>query len=163
MWSHATMNDLNEKLREAFPEEPVPLRLFDLTYVPDSDRSDASLLLGVKWPRVDEEFWFEHWPSYYAFSPEAFRYYLPSMLEVTALNNIRYDQLFNCIVNSLNTSGDVSIFPEFIVSRFVLLRKEQSICVDYWSTIIDWSNSGLDSVDIDRIKLTILSILELHS
>lgn len=155
------MTEFSNLLQASFPVRPVPSELLSDRNLADCDSAEAALLLGVDWTRVDDDFWRDHWSAYSALSPSAFVYYLPSMLEFSIDDS--YELLRDNLINLFNTSGDPSIFPEFMSERMALLKLNQIKCLISWSDIMSKNSYFKDKNEENRVVYTLMVLEEMNS
>lgn len=155
------MIDFSAQLRDCFPEYPVPSDLLMDRTLADCDSADASLLLGVCWTRVDPDFWLDNWSAASALSPNAFVYYLPSMLEFSI--DDPYELIREFLICIFNTSGDQSIFSDFILNIINLLDIIQVRTLNNWGEILKKLGYFSNSTEEDRVIFTLMKIEEMKS
>ena len=102
--------------------------------------------------------WQVHFSAYAAFPPDAFCYYVPSIIK----NAILHDQSEFIPISSLLTSLDTSAIPEywdaFFLDRFAKFNSDQCKLLFDWVNSIDPRNGIIDDVSRDRILMTILTL-----
>jgi hypothetical protein len=155
------MAEFSALLRTYFPVHPVPSEILIHRPLADCDNAEAALLLGVDWTLVDDDFWRDHWSAYSALCPSAFVYYLPSMLLFSIDNS--YELIRDNLISLFNTSGDPSIFPEFMSERMKLLTFNQTQCLIAWSDIISTMSYFIDKNEEDRVVFTLMMLGEMNS
>jgi hypothetical protein len=149
------MTQFLNTLKSAFPDDPVPAQLFDNSFVGDPDRTDAALLLGVPWTRIDDEFWLYHWEALTALNIESFIYYLPSAILFSYRDCLKYDMVTDLLTNVLDTSGDLVIMPAFVVDRFGALTSAQFDCLEMWARKLSELCEFRDEIQERRVFNTI--------
>jgi hypothetical protein len=155
------MTEFSALLRTCFPVHPVPSEILIYRPFADCDSEEAALLLGVDWTRVDDDFWRDHWSAASALCPSAFVYYLPSMLEFSIDDS--YQLIRDNLISLFNTSGDPSIFPEFMFERMQLMTFNQTQCLLAWSDIMSKMSYFLDKNEEDRVVFTLMLLEEVNS
>jgi hypothetical protein len=154
------VTDFAGQLRHAFPVEPVPAVLFDKRYPCDSDQNDAALLQGLAWTEVAPEFWRDHWWALTSLRPEAFVYYLPSLLEVSLTEELPYDMARDSLIQTLDTSADIETTPHFSWNRFLLLSHAQFECLEAWIEVLGSKGWFHDALQRERVELTVMVLQE---
>jgi hypothetical protein len=155
------MTEFPALLRNRFPVHPVPSAILIDRSIADCDSAEAALLLGVEWTRVDNDFWRDHWSAYSALQPSAFVYYLPSMLKFSLLDAC--ELIRDSLIGLFNTSGDPSIFPEFLLERMELLTLTQTQCLILWSKIMSEMSYFANKNEEERVVLTLMVFEEMKS
>ena len=155
------MADFEEQLRLAFPVEPVAEVLFDRRYPCDSDQDDAALLQGLAWTEVKPEFWRDHWWGLTSLRPEAFVYYLPSLLDVSVTDDLPYDMARDSLIHMLDTSADPGTIPHFTWNRILLLTPPQFECLERWCKIVASNGWFRDPLQQERTELTVKVLKDL--
>jgi hypothetical protein len=150
------MTDFDAQLRRGFPIEPVPEVLFDKRYPCDSDQDDAALLQGLLWTHVVPEFWRDHWWALTSLRPQAFVYYLPSVLGVSVTDDLPYDMARDSLIHMLDTSADPATLPHFTWDRMLLLRPPQFECLETWCEIVASKGWFHDALQQERVELTVM-------
>src|SRR6185369_10690078 len=98
-------------------------------------RDDARHFEGLDWTGVTASDWKEHSDAFAGFSPEAFVYFLPSLL-VLSLDRSNWPLVAaDSLVSALDTSGDPELWPDWLRERFGLLTATELEAVRDWSTL----------------------------
>lgn len=93
-------------------------------------RDDALHFDGMNWTEVSEDDWANYSDAFYGFSPEAFLYFLPSLLVLTL------DQrglAADALVSSLDTSGNPDLWTDWFSERFGRLISSEISALTAWS------------------------------
>ena len=151
----------HDRLKKCFRLRPVPKLLFSQEYLGDPDRVEASLLLGLEWDRVDENFFSDHSASIYALNPESFCYYLPSMLSFSYGGVLKYEQVTDLLIGLLDLSGDEKLIPEFTRERFFKLDSRQFDCLEEWLASLERAGLLSDETLAERVNLTVMLMRDL--
>jgi hypothetical protein len=154
------VTDFAGQLRRAFPAEPVPAVVVDDTFPCDPDRDDAVLLQGLAWPEVAADFWRDHWWGLTSLLPEAFVYYLPSLLEISIKDGLPYDMPRKTLIHTLDTSADLGTIPNFTLERMLILSSAQFDCVEAWCGIVAAKGWFDDRLQQERVELTVMVLRE---
>jgi hypothetical protein len=155
------VTDFAGQLRRAFPAEPVPEVIVSDEFPCDPDREDALLLQGLAWPDVAPEFWRDHWWALTSLLPQAFVYYLPSLLEISVTDDVPYDMARDTLVHTLNTSADAATIPHFTWERMLLLTPGQFECIEAWCEILAAKGWFDDALQQERVELTVMVLKDL--
>lgn len=123
-----------EKVERAFasrslPTEVVPPKAY-LQF--DSDVEDALWFSGRDWRSLTWENWRDRYVAITYFSPEAFPYYLQSLLCLTAENPTDNLLAADGIISELDRSPTIDGWGEPFLSRFTALNLEELDCLEEW-------------------------------
>jgi hypothetical protein len=158
---NAVVTEFSTLLRNYFPVHPIPSEILIYRHLADCDSEEAALLLGVDWTRVDDDFWRDHWSAYLALSPTAFVYYLPSMLMFSL--EAPYELIRDGLIQLFNTSGDPSIFPNFMFERITLLTFSQIKCLVLWGDTMSQMSYFADKNEENRVLFTLTKLEDMNS
>lgn len=105
----------------------------------------------VRYSRLAEIYW-EDWDShpdaFYAFVPEAFIYYLPSILASTVKQPESWLQSADALLGILDRSAEVDHWDAFITTRLLGLKAPEYEVIKAWLLSI---SSRTDLVDEDSL------------
>ena len=152
--------NLSQRLHKIFYKTPLPPSLYEGDTLNDCDREDAASFKDIMWPDISRNHWQEHLGAYSAFTPCAFRYYLPSII-----NNFIADKTDNFLpvdwlLNTLDTSYNPEQWDNFLLNRFVGFNNDQYKLIYDWVQEINHIDNLMDPISFERISLTILSLEE---
>lgn len=119
-------------------------------------RDDALNFRGVPWIKVTAEDWANHSDAFYGLSPQAFLYYLPSIL---AGANKR-SNVADMLVAVLDTSADPAVWPTWFAERFPLLTGAELQVLKSWAMDCVADVARFDATEAARVQDT-LAMLEL--
>ena len=152
------MNLLNE-ISLAYPLMPLPDRIVESIRSHDGDNFDARSFEGILWNQISIEHWRKNHSAIFAFSPCAFIYYLPSLL-IYSLDSTSNLHSFECVVDMLDTSGNVDLWDGFFLDRFGSLDFAQcsalKSCVEFAFNSKDW----YDALTMERVGFTLLLLVD---
>jgi hypothetical protein len=120
-----------DKVRRAFGHRPFPQTTVSFRGVITPEQQDALWFAGRDWRTLSEEDWGDHPDAVFTFTKEAFRYYLPSILLLTA-NGKRSLLAADAIIRTLDRSPTISYWDEFLKSRLVGLSDEEYEVIQEW-------------------------------
>ena len=124
---------LQEKIEAAFAGRAMPAELIDPSVFQfDSDVEEALWFVGRDWHELKWNDWKEHSCAINFFSPEAFGYYLPSLLLVTAQNPTDWLSAVDALIWELDLSPSVEAWPDHMARRFLALRGEELDALKEW-------------------------------
>jgi hypothetical protein len=126
--------NLSEKIERAFGwrEKPAQVRLGDEVLQLDSDLEDALWFSGRDWHKLTWQDWQEHSCAIFFFDPEAFGYYLPSVLLLAVENPSESLSAADALISQLDRSPDVEGWTEGFASRFLGLNPAELTVLKEW-------------------------------
>lgn len=146
---------LENKIVSAFAHRRMPVKLIEERGPPTSEQADALCFAQRAWPDVTWEDWVNHSGAVYAFTPEAFSYYLPGVL---ILSMQRRDEWFppaDSLLHMLDRSPVVEYWDFFLTTRLVGLHAAEYEVLKEWllqlsddSVYGDSVNRSFDTVDL---------------
>jgi len=133
--------DLIAKIAAAFAHRQIPSEVVEMEgrFQIDSDVDEALWFQGRDWREISRDDWQRHSAAVFFFSPEAFAYYLPSLLMITVQNPKGYPDL---AVAKLIHLLDHTPAPEFLDAH-----------------LVDWF-SGLSDAEFEVVKEWLLFACE---
>src|SRR5258707_3372556 len=101
---------LTDKIECVFSSRPKPaqVRLADEVFQLDSDVEEALWFSGRDWHELTWQSWQAHSCAIFFFDPEAFAYYLPSVLLLSAQNPSESLNAADSLISRLDRSPDVA-------------------------------------------------------
>lgn len=123
-------------------------------------RDDALHFEGKDWRDVTASDWLESSDAFFGLSPEAFAYFLPSVLSLS-LERANFPMVVaDALTTSLDTSADPEIWPEWFRQRFGLLTASELKTLKDWATCYLANAEKGEGSEFARVQDT-LSMLEL--
>jgi hypothetical protein len=124
---------LDEKIERVFSFRPKPaqVRLADEVIQLDDDVEDALWFSGRDWHEITWQDWQQHSSAIYFFDPEAFFYYLPSVLTLSARNPSDSLNAADSLIYMLDCSPDPEGWPEGM-HRFLELNPTELDVLKEW-------------------------------
>jgi hypothetical protein len=126
-------SELLDKITRAFSTrlKPAQVRLEDRTQV-DEDVEEVLWFSGRDWHDLTWRDWHEHSCALYFFDPEAFAYYLPSLLIVSAQNTNEWLQAADALINLLDQSQDPECWTNALQRFFLILGGDELDAIKDW-------------------------------
>lgn len=123
-----------EKIASAFAGRQMPLDLVEAAHLvhPDSDVEDALWFSGRDWRELTWQDWQEHFSAIHFFVPDAFAYYLPSVLLLSSQNRDEGLMAADSVIDELDRSPDVQGWTEGLVRRFLGLSPAELNVLKEW-------------------------------
>jgi len=125
---------MKQQIASAFGLRQPPAKVTDIT-VNSTLRDDAHHFAGLDWTRVTANDWRDYSDAFTGFSPEAFVYFLPSLLVLSLDRSNGPLVAADSLVSTLDTSGDPELWPDWLRERFGLLTTAELEAVRAWSTL----------------------------
>lgn len=150
---------MQQQIIDAFGQRKLPSAVTNVT-VCSTLRDDALRFEGMDWRDVTANDWRENSDAYYGLSPEAFAYFLPSILTLSLDRaNVPFAPA-EALIASLDTSADPDIWPEWFTQRFGMLTLHEVGALKNWS-LVYLAGAELDEgSEFQRVQDT-LEMLEL--
>lgn len=125
---------LADKIERAFAGREMPLNLVDAANLshPDTDIKDALWFSGRDWHDLGWQDWHEHSSAIYFFLPDAFVYYLPSVMALSLQNRVEEMWAANAVISQLDCSPDPEAWTDGLASRFLLLSGAELDVLKEW-------------------------------
>jgi hypothetical protein len=125
---------LAEKIERAFSSrsKPAQVRLADEIFQLDSDVEEALWFSGRDWHELTWQDWQEHSDAFFFFDPEAFAYYLPSILLLSAQNPNESLNAADSLIGELDRTPDPEEWSEAFLSRFLELNLAELDTLKEW-------------------------------
>ena len=126
--------NLAEKIEQAFASRPKPaqVRIADGVLQLDFEVEEALWFSGRDWRELTRQNWQEHSSAIYFFDPEAFAYYLPSVLLLSAQNPSEWLEAADTLINELDQSPDAKWWTEGLQLRFLGLSPAELDVLKEW-------------------------------
>jgi hypothetical protein len=125
---------LLDKIRRTFALRPMPDEVVAPSELQqlDSDVEEALWFLGRDWHELTWQDWQEHSNAVFFFDSEAFAYYLPSVLLLSAQNPNEWLMAADVLIGELDRSPDVEGWTEGFASRFLGLHPAELDVLKEW-------------------------------
>jgi hypothetical protein len=125
---------LAEKIERAFAGRPKPanVALADDVLQLDSDVEESLWFSGRDWHALTWKDWQEHSSAIFFFDAEAFAYYLPSILLLSAENPSQYFTAADALITQLDRSPNADGWTVGFASQFLGLNSEELDALKEW-------------------------------
>jgi hypothetical protein len=139
---------LFEQIERAFAHRSKPRRLVAPRDPVTPEQQDALQFDERDWRDITWEDWAKNPDAFYAFTPEAFVYYLPSILSVSAKNPDRWLTVADALLQVLDRSPEVYHWDAFLTNRLVGLETAEYAAIKAWLLSLSGrpSNAAEDSL-----------------
>jgi len=137
---------LEIKIERAFRARDCPSSLIERRAAIICDDEDALWFYGRKWQEISLDDWRAHSGAFFAFTAEAFLYYLPSVLTLSAGG--RCDLLAaSSLIGMLDRMPEPAYWDEFLLKRMSGLNQEE------YGVIMEWLLSLSGTAMYEEVSL----------
>ena len=150
---------LRQNIELAFADRVRPGLVISKPFPETPEEKDAFAFQGVDWKAVTWEHWDKYPDAAYAFSPEAFKYYLPSILSTSIAHPEMWMQAADAILGVLDRSPDSANWDEFLLTRLFGLREAEYEVISQWVAAMKLTTSYAE-IDFDRAYASVEILLE---
>jgi hypothetical protein len=150
-----------DQIETAFQQRSRPEVITDVQ-VESTLRHDAMRFENRDWRSVTVDDWNEGSDAYFGFSPDAFRYFLPSIVALS-LNSLHDLIAADQLIGSLDTSGNPEIWDEWFAARFVPLTSPELGVLLKWASFHREAADSHDELTMARVCDTIETLQILQS
>jgi hypothetical protein len=125
---------LESKIAAAFLPRSKPLHLTPAheALQATSEMNDAFTFKSLAWAQVTKEHWNQHSGAFFAFSPSAFLYFLPSVLTLSLREPKAWLAPADSLVTVLDRSPNIETWDLFLLQRLVALQSEEYAVLRDW-------------------------------
>jgi hypothetical protein len=137
---------LKDKIKLAFEHRTMPQTLATPGARLTGDDDNANWFSGKDWRDLTQEDWEVHYSAVAFFSREAFAYYLPSILSLTAdgqCDLLAADQ----IIGSLDRSPTIAHWDDWLSTRLLGLTDEEYEVMKEWLLSLSGCDIGFNGED----------------
>jgi hypothetical protein len=149
---------LHDHIVKAFSNRVMPPRVS--TYKPSSSEDNDLLWFnGKNWQEITFEDWRTHPEAFHFFKPDAFAYYLQSIICISLENPQKWFYPADSLLQVLDRSPVVEYWDDFILSRLRVLYPEEYAVLKEWVIWLTDYHQIYASIDFERVFDT-LHLLE---
>jgi hypothetical protein len=125
---------LAQKIERAFSSrtKPAQVRIADGVLQLDFEVEEALWFSGCDWHELTWQNWREHSSAIHFFDPEAFAYYLPGLLLLSARNSSEWLQAADSLINKLDCIPDPEGWTDGLKRRFLGLNPSELDVLKEW-------------------------------
>lgn len=123
---------LLQQIERAFGDRQKPRNLVEERVPVTAEQRDALWFSGRDWRAITWSDWESHSEAIYAFTPEAFAYYLPSILTLSLGHPDQWFPPADGLLRVLDRSPVVEYWDAFITTRLVGLRASEYEALKEW-------------------------------
>jgi len=132
---------IKAQAEKAFGRRHVPKNLVERRSPVTPEQRDAMWFAGKKWQEITREDWEIHADAFFAFLPEAFVYYLPSIVVLSAEMPTQPMLVAGSLLRVLDRDPEVYHWDAFIQPRLVGLEHPEYEVLKAW--VLAFSNTGV--------------------
>jgi hypothetical protein len=111
------------------------------------DVCDAQWFAGRDWSELDWDEWIAHSSAFYTFTPQAFAYYLPSIMLLSASRPNDWFAPADSLLQILDRSPAVENWDAFLTTRLVGLKCDEYEAIKAWLLHLSAGSAYLDHLD----------------
>jgi len=140
---------LTQKIEQAFSHRQKPNQLIESRESLITPEQMEALWFNERdWHEITWGNWEEHRDAIYAFTPEAFAYYLPSILTLSSQRPHQWFWPADALLIILDRSPVVDYWDTFITTRLLGLRLEEYEALKDWLLALsEYSSVSEDTLD----------------
>jgi hypothetical protein len=150
----ASAMTLQDRIENAFKHRSMPDRTVATKSGLTPDVLEATWFAGRDWHDLSQRDWELHRDAIYHFTVEAFQYYLPSILLLTA-DGQRYLFVADGIISCLDRSPTTAYWDEFLTSRFLGLADQEYEVLKVWLLTLSGRSDGRTEDQLARAYETV--------
>jgi hypothetical protein len=148
--------NLTHKIEQAFSYRQKPNKLIDSREkLVTPEQMEALWFSDRDWREITWENWEDHRDAIYAFTPEAFAYYLPSILTLSSQCPHQWFWPADALLKILDRSPVVDYWDTFITTRLLGLRVEEYEVLKDWLLVLSEHSNSASENTLDRAFDTI--------
>lgn len=146
---------LQTEIERAFGHRQRPSKLIKSRFPVTPEQRDALWFTDRDWRAIGWQDWERHPDAFYVFAPEAFVYYLPSIL--IGIANAPEGQLLvaDALIGVLNRSPEVYHWDAFITKRLLGLKPAEYEAMNAWVLSLSGLSDARDEGDLTRAYETV--------
>jgi hypothetical protein len=127
---------LCQQIEDAFGDRPKPRSFVEPKDPVTYEQRDAIWFVDRDWREITWDDWESHCDAFYAFTPEAFAYYLPSVLCLSSKNPDRWFWPADALLRILDRSPAVEHWDAFLSTRLVGLKPTEYEALKAWLLLL---------------------------
>lgn len=147
-----------ERIENAFRNRKLPKDIHENPFIDSFELEQANQLASYNWEQIDCDLLEEYFDIFPLLTPEAFVYYIPSVIKASLVENEVNLLIIDSFLNMLDRSPDWKNWDEFFIERWPLLTEAE---YDVFTDWLLWMKCKLHesyykekiSRSIDTIKL----------
>lgn len=141
---------LLHRISHVFSARTIPNIVVEKTHAVTTEQNDLNWFVNRDWKSITWDDWEKHRDAIYAFSPEAFSYYLPSILSLSITRPGIWFFPADALLGLLDRSPTVEYWDTFLTTRLVGLQMDEYEILKEWLLLICEYRSSEYSESISR-------------
>lgn len=125
-----------QNIENAFSTRKMPIEVVEIGGDITTEKKDAMWFKNRDWREIEWDEWEKYRDAFFSFTPEAFAYYLPSILTLSLKNPDRLFLPAQALLQVLDRSPVVEYWDEFIVTRLFEFNFEEYNIIAEWIEIL---------------------------
>ena len=122
---------------------------------PMPDDEDALWFAGRDWREITARDWNDHSDAFFRFAPEAFRYYLQSILCLVAKNPDENLLAADALIGCLDRSPNVEWWDQFLLDHLLGLEIDEYDGIDSWIVMLSEKSHCYKEDSLTRASQTV--------
>jgi hypothetical protein len=147
--------NLRQQIIKAFEHRALPTRLIVYDFAITFEYEEALWFSGRSWQEIRWQDWQEYSCALYAFTPEAFVYYLPSVLSSALDKPDEWLDAVDSLLCLLDRNQEPQNWDDFMTERLVGLEEGEYKVLKDWIFFISESNMYYDEEAMLRCYQTL--------
>ena len=149
------------EIRLAFQGRVMPRQVVLEDSPRTSEYLEALNFQGTSWETMDSDFLVKNSDALYAFSPEAFCYYLPAFL-VHGFEHRKAPPIYlDTILGMLDRSPDPDLWDDWFRRRWSILKEGECQAIEQWLLVLsECPEGGFDQLTLDRAFDTVQLLMK---
>src|SRR5581483_5957611 len=145
---------LVRRIERAFAHRGKPQVLINRS-VPLDDDEDALWFAGRDWREITAQDWNDHSDAFFRLAPDAFRYYLQSILCLVAKNPDESLLAADALVNCLDRTSNPEWWDQFLLDRLQGLEIDEYDAISGWIAMLSEKSRCYKEDSLTRAYQTI--------
>jgi hypothetical protein len=151
---------LIETIDAAFGWRTCPPEVVDPSAAITSELQEALWFANRDWHEITWADWETHRDAIYFFAPEAFRYFLPSVLTLSSESPEKWFWPVDSLLQVLDRSPVPEYWDDFILSKFIGLKITEYEAITQWLLLLSERRGPEEQLSIGRAFDTIALLKE---
>lgn len=145
---------LKDRVVSAFNRRVMPPRM-ELHTPSTTEELDLLWFNGQNWRNITFEDWRKHPDAFYFFTPEAFAYYLQSIICISLKHFQEWFYPVDILLSILDRSPQVEYWDDFMLSRVGALYPEEYEVLKLWILWLSENSQIYPNIDLGRVFDTV--------
>lgn len=147
--------NLCKQIEQAFAHRGKPNNVVERRDPVTPEQEDALNFQGRDWREISWQEWERNRDAFFAFTPDAFAYYLPSILSITSQEKAKWLTAADSFLRVLDRSPNIHHWDNFIVTRLIGLEISEFEAIKAWLLSLSGREPDFDEDLLTRAYETI--------